>query len=77
MTAQEHLRQHFPKGYTTQQDILNWGIEFAKFHVEAALKQAAEDACMTNDSWASMQEGTTMDIEKSSILEAYPLTNIK
>lgn len=49
-------------------------IEFAKLHVKAALKAASEDA-----------EGVDGDdyyvpnssINKQSILQAYPLTNIK
>ena len=38
-------------------------IEFAKLHVEAALKEASEDANMENDYYQALQ--------------VYPLTNIK
>ena len=52
-------------------------IEFAKMHVEAALKEAAEDADLTNQSYNSSQEGSTMEIDKNTILNSYPLENIK
>ena len=47
-------------------------IEFAKLHIEAALKEAAEQAEIEND-WDN-QKG---NISKDSILNSYPLTNIK
>lgn len=47
-------------------------IEFAKLHVEAALKEASEQAEIEND-WDN-QKG---NISKDSILNAYPLENIK
>ena len=47
-------------------------IEFAKLHVQAAIKAASENADMKiekyTDDWY---------IDRSSILSAYPLTNIK
>jgi hypothetical protein len=46
-------------------------IEFAKMHVEAALKEASDKAIYTGYNLASIE------IDKDSILEAYPLTNIK
>lgn len=52
-------------------------IEFAKLHVKAALKAACENADMTEYSYQSAQEGSTMEIDKNSILNAYPLENIK
>jgi hypothetical protein len=53
-------------------------IEFAKLHVEAALKAASEKVT-TNEDVAIFAEGTyrTQIIDKSSILNAYSLTNIK
>lgn len=45
-------------------------IEFAKLHVEAALKAATENVEYTKDS-----AGNDM-VDKESILNAYPLTNI-
>jgi len=55
------------------QDILDSIIEFAKYHVEQALKCASESAeiIFTGEG----QED--YDIDKESILTAYPLTNIK
>ena len=53
-------------------------IEFAKLHVEAALKEASENA-ETEDVW----EGNTgseycdTNVNKDSILNSYPLENIK
>jgi len=44
-------------------DISEAMIEFAKLHVEAALKEASEDANMENDYYQALQ--------------VYPLTNIK
>lgn len=39
-------------------------IEFAKMHVEAAIKSILENVTLSDDKW-------------DSILNAYPLTNIK
>ena len=47
-------------------------IAFTKLHVEAALKAAAEQVEIEND-WDN-QKG---NISKDSILNAYPLENIK
>jgi hypothetical protein len=53
-------------------DVQKAMIEFAKLHVEAALKAAAEQAEIEND-WDN-QKG---NISKDSILNAYLLENIK
>lgn len=53
-------------------------IEFAKLHVEMALKEASEKANTKTEYWVNLggdHEETTVD--KQSILNAYPLTNIK
>lgn len=47
-------------------------IAFAKLHVEAALKEASEDV----DTEILCQHGYGM-VDKNSILNAYPLENIK
>lgn len=64
------------------QNTVSIMIEFAKLHVEAALKQASEKALAGQD-WVGMG-GEFEDIpifepfaDKDSILNAYPLTNIK
>jgi hypothetical protein len=45
------------------QSVSKMMIEFAKIHVEAALKEASEDANMDSDYYQALQ--------------VYPLTNIK
>ena len=62
-------------------------IEFAKLHVEAALKEASESRCidMYGKTWfsQSLEPGTkvldtiNITIDKDSILNSYPLDNIK
>ena len=47
-------------------------IEFAKMHVEAALKTAANEATTKFIKFTDDEE-----VDKDSILTAYPLTNIK
>jgi hypothetical protein len=47
-------------------------IEFAKMHVEAALKEASEKALVYAD-----EGGYSEFVDEQSILNAYPLTNIK
>lgn len=58
-------------------DLIEAMIEFAKLHVQEALKQASENADMNDDYYNSQQEGSFGGIDKDSILEAYPLDNIK
>ena len=64
-TAQEFLNRD-ESGVFNEVDITQTMIEFAKLHVEAALKAAADD----------YSEGSS-DIVQESIINAYPLTNIK
>ena len=62
-------------------------IEFAKLHVEAALKEASEKAkASLGKDWIRTEEtihpGQLVDtiiikVDKDSILNSYPLTNIK
>jgi len=63
---------------TTIHDVRKAMIEFAKLHVEAALKAAAEKAYIDNNH----QQGCSFDsddfeVNKESILNAYPLDLIK
>ena len=53
-------------------------IEFAKLHVQAALKEASKNAKCSDDAIVDLGH-TIIDayVEKDSILNAYPLTNIK
>jgi hypothetical protein len=63
-------------------------IEFAKLHVEAALKQASEKATILEngkdigntyiwDAYNTCSKDIEYETNKDSILNAYPLTNIK
>lgn len=70
-TAEELNEQFFGDEYRTDtNDLL---IEFARLHVKAALKHAAEKATLKCDDFGDMDAY----INKSSILNAYPLDNIK
>jgi hypothetical protein len=57
----------------SHKDMIKFAKEFAKLHVEAALKQASEKAYYRdfNEYVCRSEEN------KQSILNAYPLTNIK
>lgn len=57
-------------------DIHNAMIEFAKLHVQEALKQASEKVKLDDGDYISDGFYETM-IDKESILNAYPLENIK
>lgn len=48
-----------------------------KLHLEAQKKAIIEDVCLTDESYYSQQEGSCLEIDKESILNAYPLENIK
>jgi hypothetical protein len=53
-------------------------IEFAKLHVEQALKEVSEKAKLTSEVCEVLQEHWFEEyIDKDSILTAYPLKNIK
>jgi hypothetical protein len=70
--AKEFIEKNVPNTCTV---LPEWLIEFAKLHVEAALKAASEKALTT---WASTDFYDDRKIvSKDSILKAYPLTNIK
>lgn len=50
-------------------------IEFAKLHVEAALKAASENATATNK--AKFKGDCNPQVDENSILNSYPLDKIK
>jgi hypothetical protein len=52
-------------------------IEFAKLHVEAALKEASEKVSLTDFAYEFLQEGAYDAIDKDTILNSYSLDNIK
>ena len=51
-------------------DVPYFMIEFTKFHVEAALKKASEKVIIEDDPFE-------YELDENSILNAYPLENIK
>lgn len=60
--------------------ICEFAKEFAKLHVEAALKQASEKATVTPIDHEEISEGSFRPIwgvDDDSIINSYPLTNIK
>ena len=70
------------------QNTVSIMIEFAKLHVEAALKQASEKATILEngkdigntyiwDAYNTCNKDIEYETNKDSILNAYPLTNIK
>lgn len=79
-TAEEFLKNSKNVNYTSLKDEVKLYfieqdlIEFAKMHVQEALKQASENASYTID---GQEYITDIWIDKESILNAYPLENIK
>jgi len=71
-SAEEILKHNESNAYYDQNSEyrIKSMIEFAKLHVTEALKQASENA-------ESYIQGESMVIDKDSILNAYPLENIK
>ena len=64
----------------TEKDIQQAMIEFAKLHVEAALKEASEKATVTPVDHEEISEGSFRPIwgvDDDSILNSYSLDNIK
>jgi hypothetical protein len=55
-----------------KKDVVKKAIEFAKMHVEAALKEASEKATVYAD-----EGGYSEFVDEQSILNAYTLDNIK
>lgn len=70
-TAEEFLNNHKFHLVEHEEYISTVIIEFAKLHVEAALKQASENA------ESIVIGGLISEVNKDSILNAYPLENIK
>lgn len=88
ITAEEFFRQKlkeqcpFKEVITLSQELIaaeqamRWAHEYSllksKFHVQEALKQASEKTMIINDRDANKKR-----VSKKSILNAYPLENIK
>jgi hypothetical protein len=70
-TAEEFLNRD-ESGIFNEVDITHAMIEFTKLHVEAALKAAANNIEVNCDS-----SDTFQSVNEQSILNAYPLINIK
>lgn len=86
MTAEEYYKKE-TGCVINHGDIKKAMIEFAKYHVEQALKIASEkvELYKFNDGWKASKQGIkthedmnyTVAIDSESILNAYPLENIK
>lgn len=86
-TAEEFIRQEYAKfvainkdyseeiDETSLKEASEWMIAFTKLHVEAALKTASERA-IAKENLAAYGTGEIW-VDKQSILNAYPLTNIQ
>jgi hypothetical protein len=77
-TAVEFVLNHYDgylAGDYTPNEVYHIMIGFAKMHVEAALKAASENAIAKNN-FSDYGTGDTW-VDEKSILNAYPLNNIK
>ena len=73
-TAKEFLKNfHRQEEHNLEQGVQEAMIEFSKLHVEAALKAAVRNAEITTIG----RYTKTQLIDEDSILDSYPLTNIK
>jgi len=72
-TAEEFL-EHIEENGKYTFDWKEFGILFAKYHVEQALKEAVD--CVNIYDYAENKDYSKF-LEKDSILNCYPLTNIK
>jgi hypothetical protein len=93
LAAEEFIQDYldvdcdFMESMTTQLDncsgfgfdnIPDLMVEFAKYHVEAALKAASEKINLTDEVCEALQNHWFKEyIDKDSILNSYPLTNIE
>ena len=68
-TAREFYDAHY------SDDAVVMMIDFAKLHVEAALKEASEKAIVNTE--PDYRGGEWSIVDTDSILNAYPLENIK
>lgn len=71
-TAEEVMIPYFLCDNEDKDLIKSAMIEFAKLHVEAALKQASEKAHIQMD-----EHDLSCSVNKNSILTSYSLDNIK
>lgn len=59
-----------------KQEITHKAVEFAKLHVEAALKKVSEKAAININGFIQDYD-ENLCVDKNSILTSYPLKNIK
>jgi hypothetical protein len=79
-TAEEFYQNYIEENnHDSHIDIEEMMIEFAKMHVEAALKEASEKAKIKTDYWTDLGGGEHEEstINKNSIKKSYSLDNIK
>ncbi len=82
-TAEEKLIANFYNGSFIEinngdvEQLKEIMIEFAKLHCKAQLKAILEKVQLTEFAYEFLQEGANDAINKDSILNAYPLGNIK
>jgi len=92
ITAEEFFKKEdLPVDFLSGDDVNYAMVEFAKLHVQAALKAAAEEAKVCKD-MGELENGNVsfeitecyydendypIYVDKDSVLNAYPLTNIK
>ena len=76
-TAEEFLNQKPFINGMTRLDQITAMIEFTKLHVEQALREASEKAKTEYIEPDGCATGDYYDVNKDSILNSYPLTNIK
>lgn len=80
-TAEDFLKKNTDYVFTkdVKQDILDVMIGFAKLYVEAALKEASENAKVAYEVDVPLNgdERKSFYVDPKSILNSYPLTNIK
>lgn len=70
-------REEWDTGSYSPPDPYKFAIEFAKLHVQAQNKAILEKVRLTDFAEEFLQEGAGNAIDKNSILNAYPLINIK
>jgi hypothetical protein len=75
-TAEEFLISKNMPGFAKHTVVTQWMADFAKMHVEAALKEASEKGEIGDGDFISDGHYEKF-IDKESILNSYPLTNIK
>lgn len=88
-TAKEFIENYIKENNDSYVDVEDALIEFAKLHVEAALKAASKSSKVRKDTYVmgrgtteveqmfNYSNGTSHYVDQVSILNSYPLENIK